>query len=412
MKRIFRLSIICLMLLLNVNFAFADRRILLPPPIFVYNAAKYLNDKYLDSINELSALLKKHGDSKAIDVANSLRKTNHKKEALIIIEELEMKFQRSRLSSIISRINETKMMVSSGSFNNHATGVGLSVDNLHKEYVFSWDEGGKHIVKKVPMVPKMNVRIKASYITSKSNKNIYVYEVDSHISSKSSFYSLYLENKFTQSEINLNVKKIGSKNPKVSKSSSIKQDILYPGGQANYFEIFNYNYNNDKLVKYKPGVRMDFPYELESLENSLPGLVETSIGIHFTDYNPSSIISSDESPEIAVEIIGELLSGPHANRYWGRTIGPVPAPNPFNKEKHIEKVITYFSISTEEGWIDNKEVIDSLRSTLQKIKTDLGNKQQIKELIDSIETYYNKEAMLSEAYTLLKYNLEYLLNKQ
>ena len=48
---------------------------------------------------------------------------------------------------------------------------------------------------------------------------------------------------------------------------------------------------------------------------------------------------------------------------------------------------------------------------LEKIKADPEDKEEITRILAGIENYKKKGEILSEAYALLRYNLEYLMKK-
>ncbi|MEX0719750.1 MAG: hypothetical protein WD059_03720 [Balneolaceae bacterium] len=104
------------------------------------------------------------------------------------------------------------------------------------------------------------------------------------------------------------------------------------------------------------------------------------------------------------------------NSVQGKTIGPSDLPDPFIAENFLDTLISYKNQSCELGWIENPGTCRSLEAKLDNIKRQLeqGRNQtaanNLQAFLNEVEAI--REQQLSpEAYALLKFNGEYLLEK-
>ncbi|MBI4689270.1 MAG: hypothetical protein HY754_03235 [Nitrospirae bacterium] len=134
-------------------------------------------------------------------------------------------------------------------------------------------------------------------------------------------------------------------------------------------------------VNYHPGLRMEHPFELEEIEESLPGIIECYVPVSDIEFNPHSVMSSENSPEMAGDFLSTKPDTRTKYMYSGNTIGPVPISSPFDKTKFIDQIISYNDQSIEEGWIDKQEVIDYTKAELAKIKNNLHDKNLMNLLV-------------------------------
>jgi len=422
--RIKRFILLLLPILLIISFnyiAYAERKILKPPMLLSFNSEEYLDKEYTQSLVELKEIFKKHRDNESLNFVSALFKTTRKDSSIKSVRDLSNEIKKYEqknkylFNELNSKITKVKNKIEEGSFNKHQTGVDFEADEKNRVYIISWDEDGREVIKRTPFVPEMKLVIESGYIPQNRDRReikVYQYFIKNKEESKASFLQLYIENKFSQAYI---LNKIKSKHGGMSVSYKIKDNLIlnvsYPEGYLNYFRFFISNATTEMLIKYNPGQQMDHPFELEEIEGSLPGIIECSVPVSDTEFNPNSVISAEDDIEIAATIVSGVSLGPHRYRYWGKTIGPVPIPEPFEQTRFIEQIISYTNQSISEGWIDKKEVIEYAKNELNKIKKSSNNKNLIKSFLEKIEEYYKKDMILSEAYVLLKYNLEYLLPK-
>lgn len=102
--------------------------------------------------------------------------------------------------------------------------------------------------------------------------------------------------------------------------------------------------------------------------------------------------------------------------FHGTTIGPSAPPLSFRPIIWIDTLISYKHQSRLLGWIDNDGIVNSLDQKLENVKKQLekGNTNSalgiLQAFINEVEGQNGKH-LTSEAYALLKYNAEYLVEK-
>jgi len=126
--------------------------------------------------------------------------------------------------------------------------------------------------------------------------------------------------------------------------------------------------------------------------------------------NNKDTIASD----IRIQLL-RLRSYPNDNVYR-KTIGPKMPPRAFPPILFIDSLISYKHQSRALGWIDNDGIMNSMDQKLENAKKQLekGNTNAaaniVQSFINEVEAQKDKH-LSSEAYALLKYNAEYLLEK-
>jgi len=410
-----------LIIIIHNNEAYSARKQLNAPPLLSFNPEEHLDEGYKQRLKEIEDELIKKGETKAVEKIKGIKKTLRKKKAKEKLKEVEKEIEkyknidREHYEKLREKIKEIREDIESRRFNKYKEGVDFEVDEANRQYIFRWDEKGKEVVKRTPFVPEMRLIVEAEYIPRQiEGKEVmmYRYWVENQKESKASFYKLYLESKFPQDYIKEKIMgRYGSMSRDVLKYDNIKQSLGYPGGYLNYFRFWNYDYIKDIVIDYHPGQKMEYPFELEDIEGSLPGIIECYVGLSPLDFNPDAGISAEEDPEMAVDILSAKEHGPYRYKYWGKTIGPVPIPEPFDRGEFIEQIIAYNKEAIEEGWIEGKEAVRLIMDGLEKIKADPEDKEEITRILAGIENYKKKGEILSEAYALLRYNLEYLMKK-
>lgn len=102
--------------------------------------------------------------------------------------------------------------------------------------------------------------------------------------------------------------------------------------------------------------------------------------------------------------------------YRTKTIGPIAPPADFKPVDLLNYIIDLKHQSFSLGWIDNAGVENSLDAKLDnaKKKIEEGNITAAKNILDAflneVESQ-NKKHLTSEAYALMKYNVQYLLEQ-
>ena len=135
--------------------------------------------------------------------------------------------------------------------------------------------------------------------------------------------------------------------------------------------------------------------------NSYPGSWES--GIPFPD----------EPPEWVEEELKPIYRFPN-EAVKGKTIGPVAPPEVFEPLSFLDNLISLKEQAYSLGWIDNKGILNSLNQKLEAAKKNIekGKIETAKNILGAFinEVEAQKEKHLSsEAYALLKFNAQYLI---
>lgn len=102
--------------------------------------------------------------------------------------------------------------------------------------------------------------------------------------------------------------------------------------------------------------------------------------------------------------------------FHGTTIGPKGLPFAFIPEEFLNTLINYQNQSCELGWISNPGICRSLQANLDNVKRQL-EQGRTQTAINNLQAFLNEveairdQQLSPEAYALLKFNGEYLLEK-
>jgi hypothetical protein len=117
------------------------------------------------------------------------------------------------------------------------------------------------------------------------------------------------------------------------------------------------------------------------------------------------------------EVIPEELIVAFGKADWiipqGFTVGPEIPAQPFRAGPFLQKIAGYISVSVEQGWIESTQVAEEIRKSLEQLHDAVERRDRrqsdsiLRDLMARVESEKDK-ALLSEAYALLKFNLEYL----
>ncbi|MEW6068695.1 MAG: hypothetical protein AB1610_10450 [Nitrospirota bacterium] len=156
-------------------------------------------------------------------------------------------------------------------------------------------------------------------------------------------------------------------------------------------------------------------------------MFQTSFGLPgIVDYYAEGDVPLPKCPEgMAVDFIpGYDDLTPYGPGIIGKTIGPTAPPTDFNPISFIDYIINIKHEAFSLGWITNKGIEQSLDVKLDNAKKKLedGNNTPAKNILNAflneIEAQSCKnyadcpegKRLTPEAYALLKYNVEYLIN--
>ncbi|MFQ5906276.1 MAG: hypothetical protein ACE5JA_06855 [bacterium] len=100
----------------------------------------------------------------------------------------------------------------------------------------------------------------------------------------------------------------------------------------------------------------------------------------------------------------------------GKTIGPVAPPEEFDPGQFVGELALMIDQSLTEGWVEDKNVAQDLRNRLGSARQAAETEDQrrlkstLVELLSKVEKEKDR-SLLSEAYALIKYNVQYWLDQ-
>ncbi len=168
--------------------------------------------------------------------------------------------------------------------------------------------------------------------------------------------------------------------------------------------------DNPDIRLVKPGEKLD-GFNISS--PSQPGIFKVLFqGIPDTLYN-SLIFGYNDSP--IRDQIYDLLYGEN-NFVKCMTIAPSNVTMVIGRLAFLDTLISYTSQSLELGWIKQNSTSDKYLSYFNSAKTQLeqDNINQVRDILKNVLKEVDKdstEAITSEAYALIRYNTEYLLEQ-
>lgn len=140
------------------------------------------------------------------------------------------------------------------------------------------------------------------------------------------------------------------------------------------------------------------------LSPGLPGIVRCFV----RNYRDAKGVG-EEMPEELVDAIAQMN--------WeipqGVTVGPVEPPQRLQPAAFARKILEMLEVSVEQGWIESPNVAQVMRVLLGNAAAafDRGELERASDLLESLLKQVeeeNEQTLLSEAYALLKFNVEFL----
>jgi len=151
----------------------------------------------------------------------------------------------------------------------------------------------------------------------------------------------------------------------------------------------------------------------------LPG--EKAVGLSYLSSGLPAVVRCYAQPHpilvgIGEELPEELHAAIHREMWtipYGVTVGPALPPQPFEPASFARRIIGMVDVSLQEGWIESPTVAQEIRTLLGNAVAAL-QRQDITQAASIVRTLLqrveqeNERTLLSEAYALLKFNLEFL----
>lgn len=400
----------------------AARKPMQAPAPAVFTPEKYLADTYKDALAGAIRSSDALADAGFSSLLKSLYKITREDKALNVINILDSALlaykdkKPDAYRSIRDQLTGLRSLVASRDFNNHETGIDFKVDAKNRRYVISWpgEVSGTDEIKIVPMPPVMDMVVNATYVPiDRRNQTVlaYRYWVTNSAANRAKIFSFNVLNTLDVSAVGREVeRKFGKMWPTFKVADNIELNVKYPMGEVTYYNFTLFRIKEETSISTKPGNQNEHPYELEGLENSLPGIVGCFVDLIVDGglFEPYSPLTS-EDPKMAIDTF--LDDNPTCFQYTSNTIGPVPVPSPLDKLKFIDQIIAYNTQAITEGWNDNQTVINFTQTGMADIKNNPNSKDKITAFLSSLESYFKAKQIQPEGYVLLKYNLEYLLKQ-
>lgn len=162
------------------------------------------------------------------------------------------------------------------------------------------------------------------------------------------------------------------------------------------------------------------PYDGIAPDSSASGFSFQSSGLptivsSFFEGTAKGLGFPDEPPMEIEEMLDPLIRFP-ANTVQRKTLGPKDPPDPFIITAFLDTLVSYKHQALDLGWITNKGIANSLDKKLENARKQL-EKGKVKQAINMLNAFLNEveaqkdKHLTSEAYALLKFNVEYLIQK-
>ena len=157
-------------------------------------------------------------------------------------------------------------------------------------------------------------------------------------------------------------------------------------------------------------------YSLIKPGNSISGFQLITTGLPFIakyyiqGYMPPISVAEEDEPVI----IGSMNI--FLNSKKGNTVGPADPPKPFIATVFLDTLISYTEQSLSHEWITDQTTADKYTDYLNQAKNNINQSQVnsaktiLNQLLSDVETD-SGNVITSEAYALLRYNTEYLIEQ-
>lgn len=272
-------------------------------------------------------------------------------------------------------------------------GFGAKEEFAFVPEIYKWD-GSKYSLSNITIntldyfFPRNNIVANVNSIVAKPNDSTfkYTYAITNDNLSKQGINEFYLEK---DSDSMFNTLASNGWNEAI-------YDSLFKWYDTSYYSAKGI-YITENLIN--PGVESHFSYE----SFSLPGIQNYYLrGYNFPNLDPEN--STSEYYDI------------FENSNIGATIGPRDMMNPFVPLDFIDTLLNYNTRSFELGWITNQTTADKYDILFSTAKTQLqqNNNNAVRATLQTVLQEVDIDStnnLTSEAYALLRYNTEYLIEK-
>lgn len=268
------------------------------------------------------------------------------------------------------------------------------------------------MVKEIPFVPKVVAVVEATYEGDR-----YGYRISNLPESQAGL---------SRKSIELEALGLTPELARLHQNVSL-QDRRFPAGAGTFgFSLpgrapgrYRFSqYDGSKPWSCKPGESYSLPTLLSVPWKSLPGVVRCWVRV--MGWDPSTL-GSGIDPHIDPPNVMNMFSeyrkfsedelGPMRGLrfgYHGKTIGPVPAPEPDERADFVKRIRGDFQEARRWGWVANEAWGEEMARELANLDPSDPDSSRVVRLVEQAEAAFTSGRLLHEAHVLLKYNLEYL----
>jgi len=162
------------------------------------------------------------------------------------------------------------------------------------------------------------------------------------------------------------------------------------------------------------------PFDGIAPDSSASGFSYRSLGLPaivacYFEGTTSGLAFPDEPPGDIEFLLKPLRQFP-ANRLQSKTIGPQDPPDPFSAEAFLDTLVSYTSQSLALGWIADQSTADKYEGHFSTAQTELQQadttaaRSELQTVLQEV-AQDSGNVLTGEAYALLRFNTEYLLDQ-
>jgi hypothetical protein len=415
---------------------FAERRPLDPPPLVEFRLEDHISERYAAAIEALEGTAGCFDDASLSGTIAVFRETLDQPRLLEAGEALAsglysygldadcLQSEPEARKALRVKVEEIQALIDRGRYLAHPLGVPVQfeVDEERRLYRVSWRqwEGdvwsggwkGPEILKVIPFVPQVRVVVEATYTDGR-----FGYRVTNLPESEAAL---------SRKTIELEAFGLTRELARLNQSVPL-EDRRFPAEEGRFgFSLparvqgtyrFSH-YDGSKPWSTEPGETYMLPPLLKVPWKNTPGILHCWLRV--SGWDPSTLgtgIDPEIDPPNVMNLFSEYAAywesglGPTRGprfAYHGKTIGPVPVPQPGERAEFVERIRSYFQEARDWGWVPDQAWAEEMAMELANLDQSDPDPSEVLRLVDEVEAAYASERLLHEAHALLKYNLEHL----
>jgi hypothetical protein len=413
-----------------------ERRSLDPPELIEFRPSEHFGQEYAEALRavaeliplcrsarlqvEYEILMGTLDQERLIDAAERLRQEADGCRA----ELSKIGHARDLAKELDEAVNSVDRLARSGRYLvPGGVPVEFSVDLERRFYTVRWRQwegtvwegswSGQEETRTVPFVPIVTAWVKARY---NADAKSYGFEVVNDSTSEATLGRFQLDAEgLTESRVEeIQVALTGRLSCllKAHLEGGRLLHVSLPG--SDFRQSFHFaRFGPDRMLELaEPGVSTNYPALLRVPWPNLPGIVRCWVEVWL--YHPGLDVHTDPENVTRIFARGYTVTtelGPKSLprfMYHGKTIGPIPVPQPGDRSEFAERIRGYFQEARDWGWVPDDAWAEEMAKELANLDPTEPDPSPILRLVEEAEVAYASERLLHEAHALLKYNLEYL----